>query len=194
MYRFLGRFYRFATRNAEKARAAKAAPGERNGADRKALRKLHQTLNKITGDFESRWHYNTSIAGVMELMNELQPLEAQLSPGAVAEILETMILMLAPFVPYVTQELWEELGREGLVFRQAWPEYDAEVAKEDELEIPVQVNGKLRGKVRVAPGIAKDALESVALGDDKIQGYIQGKQVVKIVVVPDKLVNVVVKG
>ncbi|HWR51762.1 MAG TPA: leucine--tRNA ligase [Bryobacteraceae bacterium] len=191
MYRFLGRFYRLATRNAEKARGA---AGERTEADRKALRKLHQILKKITGDFETRWHYNTSIAGVMELMNELHPLEAQLSPGAVREILETMILMLAPFVPYVTQELWEELGREGLVFRQPWPEYDAEAAKEDELEIPVQINGKVRGRIRVAPGTAKDALETSALGDDKIQGYIQGKQVVKIIVVPDKLVNVVVKG
>ncbi len=111
------------------------------------LRKLHQTLKKITEDFETRWHFNTSIAAIMELVNELYAEEARISPAAMAEVLEKLALMLAPFAPYLAQEIWEEIGKEGPVFRQPWPAFDPELAKEDEAEIVVQVNGKVRGRV-----------------------------------------------
>jgi leucyl-tRNA synthetase len=189
MYRFIGRVYRFATRNAERA----SSGGERTEADVKALRKLHQTVQKVTEDFESRWHFNTSIAAVMELVNQLHALEPQLSGGALAEILEKIVLLLAPFVPYVAQELWEELGGQGQVFRQPWPDYDPELAREPEAEIPVQVNGKLRGRIYAPFGAPKEELERRALADEKVQAFVAGKQILRIVVVPDKLVNVVVK-
>jgi leucyl-tRNA synthetase len=191
MHRFLGRVYRFVTRHAETARAGGGEPGEGDAA---ALRKLHQVLRKVTADFETRWHFNTSLAAIMELMNELHPIQAQLSAGALREILDKLVLMLAPFVPYVTQELWEELGHSGPVFREPWPCFDAELAREQELEIPVQVNGKLRGRIYVAPGTPREALESRAIQDDKIQSYLAGRQIVRMIVVPDKLVNIVVKG
>jgi leucyl-tRNA synthetase len=191
MYRFLGRVYRFVTRNAEKA----AGPaGPRTAADTKALRKLHQTVRKVTDDFETRWHFNTSIAGIMELMNELQAVEAELSPGALAEILEKMVLLLGPFTPYIAQELWEEIGRTGPVFRQEWPGYDPELAREEEAEVVVQVNGKVRGHIRAAFGAPREIVEQKALEDGKVQTFLKGKQVAKIIVVPDKLVNIVVKG
>ena len=190
MFRFIGRVYRFTTRNIERARAG----GERNEADLKALRKLHQTVKKVTEDFDSRWHFNTSIAAVMELMNELHPLEARLSGGALAEILEKTVLLLAPFVPYVTQELWEELGHQGPVFHEAWPEYDPELAREPEAEIPVQVNGKLRSRIYAPFGSSNDELQQRALADEKVQAFVAGKQMVRVIVVPDKLVNIVVKG
>ena len=190
-YRFVGRVYRFVTRNAERARAG---GGERTEADIKALRKLHQTVRKVTEDFESRWHFNTSIAALMELMNELYAQEEGLSGAALAEIVEKLALMLGPFTPYLAQELWEELGREGVVFRQSWPKYDADLAREEELEIPVQINGKLRARVYAAPGASRQELERLATSDDKIAAYIAGRQVVKFVVVPDKLVNIVIKG
>ncbi|MGC9972071.1 MAG: leucine--tRNA ligase [Bryobacteraceae bacterium] len=190
MFRFIGRVYRFTTRNAERARAG----GERTDADVKALRKLHQTVKKVTEDFDSRWHFNTSIAAVMELMNELHPLEARLSGAALAEILEKTVLLLAPFVPYVTQELWEELGHQGPVFHQAWPGYDPELAREPEAEIPVQVNGKLRSRIYAPFGAPKEELERRALADEKVQGFVAGKQIVRVIVVPDKLINIVVKG
>jgi leucyl-tRNA synthetase len=190
MFRFIGRVYRFVTRNAERARAG----GERADADLKALRKLHQTVKKVTEDFDSRWHFNTSIAAVMELMNELHPLEAKLSGGALAEILEKMVLLLAPFVPYVTQELWEELGHQGPVFHQAWPGYDPELAREPEAEIPVQVNGKLRSRIYAPFGSSNEELQRLALADEKVQGFVAGKQIVRVIVVPDKLINIVVKG
>jgi len=190
MHRFLARTYRFLTRNAERARSGAAGQAE---ADRRALRKLHQTVRKVTQDLESRWHFNTSIAAVMELMNELHALEDRLSGPVLQEALEKVTLMLAPFVPYLAEELWEELGRQGPVFEQPWPGYDEELAREEEAEIVVQVNGRVRSRIRAAFGASREELERRALEDDKIQGFLKGKQLVKVVVVPDKLVNVVVR-
>jgi leucyl-tRNA synthetase len=130
----------------------------------------------------------------MELMNELQALEPQLSGAALAEILEKLVLLLAPFVPYLAQELWEELGHSGPVFRQAWPGYDPELAREEEAEVVVQVNGKVRGHILVPFGAPRQELERKALENDKVQNFLKGKQVVKFITVPDRLVNIVVKG
>ena len=186
VYRFLGRVYRFVTRNVGQA-------GGSGESDRKALRKLHQTVKKISEDFETRWHFNTCIASIMELMNVLYAEEPNISAAAMPEILEKLALLLAPFAPYLSQEIWEELGRDGPVFRQSWPTFDPELAKEDEAEIVVQVNGKLRARIFAAFGTPKEELQARALADDKIRPLLEGKQVVKVIVVPDKLVNVVVK-
>jgi leucyl-tRNA synthetase len=187
IYRFLGRVYRFATRNV-------GEPGTGDGAsDRKVLRKLHQTIKKITEDFESRWHFNTCIAGIMELVNVVYAEEANVSAAAKVEIVEKLALLLAPFAPYVSQEIWEELGKEGPVFRQCWPAFDAELAKDDLAEIPVQVNGKLRSRIHVPFGTPKEELERLALADEKVRPFLAGKQVKKVIVVPDKLVNIVVQ-
>jgi leucyl-tRNA synthetase len=186
IYRFLGRVYRFTTRNTP----AETRSGD---SDRKVLRKLHQTLRKITEDFETRWHFNTCIASIMELVNQLYAEEQNISAEAMPQILETMALMLAPFAPYLAQEMWEETGHEGPVFRHTWPAFDPELAKEDEAEIVIQVNGKLRARIAAAFGTPKEELEARALADDKVKAFIEGKQVVKIIFVPDKLVNIVVK-
>jgi leucyl-tRNA synthetase len=187
--RFLGRVYRFVTRNLDRV----GSGGEPGEADAKVRRKLHQTIRKVTEDFESRWHFNTSIAGIMELLNELYANEAQLSGPVIAEALEKLVLMLAPFAPYVAEEMWEEMGRQGPLFKQTWPAFDAELAREPEADVVIQVNGKLRGRLLVAFGTPGEHLEKIALADAKIQPWIDGKQVVKVVVVPDKLVNIVVK-
>jgi leucyl-tRNA synthetase len=192
VYRFLSRVYRFATRNIERARTGSA--GGEPEADRKILRKLHQTIRKITDDFESRWHFNTSIAGIMELVNDLYAEEARLSDATVAEVLERLTLLLGPFAPYLAQEIWDELGRDGPVFREAWPLYDSQLAKEPEAEIVIQVNGKLRGRMNAPFGTPEDVLKTRALADPKVLVFLEGKQVVKAIVVLDKLVNIVVKG
>jgi leucyl-tRNA synthetase len=186
-YGFLSRVYRFVTRNIGQG---VASPGE---ADRKILRKLHQTLQKITEDFESRWHFNTSIAALMGLMNDLTDAEKQISAPVMADILEKITLMLEPFAPYLAEELWEEQGRTGPVFKHGWPVYDPALAREDEAEVVIQVNGKLRGRIFVAFGTPSESLERLALGDAKVQALLDGKQVVKVIVVPDKLVNIVVR-
>jgi len=187
-YRFLGRTYRFVTRNAD----AKSS-GDGSEADRQALRKLHQTLRKVTNDFDSRWHFNTSIAALMELVNELYSLEAKLSSKCLRKVCDDVTLMLAPFAPYTAQELWQILGNDGPVFRQIWPRYDAALAQEDLVEIPVQVNGRLRAHLHVPPGTTKEELERLALQEEKVRPFIEGKDILKVIVLPDRLVNLVLK-
>jgi leucyl-tRNA synthetase len=188
IYRFLGRVYRFVTRNVGQG------AGDTGSSDRKVLRKLHQALRKITEDFETRWHFNTCIAMIMELMNVLYAEEGNIGRAAIDEVIEKLALMLAPFAPYLSQEIWDELGKEGPVFRQCWPTYDPELAKEDLAEIVVQVNGKLRSRIYVPFGTPAQELEELVLADEKARTFWAGKQIVKKITVPDKLVNVVVKG
>ena len=191
-YRFLSRVYRFVTRSL--GRASWDGPAAAvSDADRKALRKIHQTVRKVTEDFENRWHFNTSIAAIMELMNEITALEAELTPRVVAEAAEKLVLLLGPFAPCAAQEMWEEMGRTGPVFRHPWPTFDPELAREDQAEVVVQVNGKVRSRMFVPFGTAKEELERRALADDKVLGFTGGKQVVKVIAVPDRLVNVVVR-
>jgi leucyl-tRNA synthetase len=186
-YRFLARVFRFAVRNRDRAAGGDAA------ADRKALRKLHQTIRKVTEDFDQRWHFNTSIAALMELINTLYDEEAGLSRAALDQILPALTLLLGPFAPYLAEELWEQLGRTGPVFRQPWPSYDEELAKEEAAEVVLQVNGKVRGRILAPFGASQQVLEKAALADPKTQPFVSGKQVVKVIVVPDKLVNIVVR-
>jgi leucyl-tRNA synthetase len=197
--RFLARVWRLANKYTPVARAAKGetvvAP---SGVSLKLLRKLHQTIAKITLDFEGRWHFNTCVAAIMEFVNEMQAADAQLAAGevpapAVRELLRSLVLLLAPFAPYLAAELWEELGEEGAVLRAPWPVSNQELAKEDEIEIPVQINGKLVTVVRVAVDASTKDMEIAALADEKVKARIAGKTVVKVIVVPGKLVNLVVK-
>ncbi|HEV2202106.1 MAG TPA: leucine--tRNA ligase [Bryobacteraceae bacterium] len=185
--RFLERVWRFVTRNMDRAATGDAA------ADKRALRKLHQTIRKVTEDFNNRWHFNTSIAALMELINTLYEEEAALSPAALDQILPDLTLLLAPFAPFIAEELWAQLGRTGPVFRQPWPAWKDELAKEDLLEIPVQVNGKLRTRIQVPVGTSQAELESLVLADPKVQSSIAGRTVAKVIVVADKLVNIVVR-
>ncbi len=198
--RFLGRVWRLVTKYAPMAKSGQsqaAAPGGGVVAQ-KLLRKLHQTTAKITQDFEGRWHFNTCVAAIMELVNEIQAADAHLAAGEVLapvmlELLQTLVLLLAPFAPYLAAELWEELGGEGAVLRQPWPKSDPGLAKEDEIEIPVQINGKLVSVIRVPAGSESKVIEAAALDEEKVKARIAGKTVAKIIVVPGRAVNLVVK-
>jgi leucyl-tRNA synthetase len=198
--RFLARVWRLTTKYASVAREGRgqASSPPPSGISLQLLRKLHQTIAKITLDFEGRWHFNTCIAAIMELVNELQAADAQLAAGDVPapimlELFRSLILLLAPFAPHLVCELWEALGEQGSVLRAPWPKSDPELAKEDELEIPVQINGKLVTVIKASVDAESKAIESAALADEKIQGRIAGKTVAKIIVVPRKLVNLVVR-
>ncbi|MBD0326512.1 MAG: class I tRNA ligase family protein, partial [Pyrinomonadaceae bacterium] len=163
-------------------------------------RKTHQTIARITDDFEEL-HFNTSVAALMELSNALSDFGAQPETAsatdafAVREALEALVIMLAPFAPHVSEEMWESLGHErGLLKGTArWPVANEELARKEELEIPVQVNGKLRSRIRATPDTSEEALRAAALEDEKVRGLTEGRQVVKVIVVPQRLVNVVVK-
>jgi leucyl-tRNA synthetase len=197
--RFLGRVWRIVTKYAPVARKAGAqkvdAPA---GLSLKLLRKLHQTVAKITLDFEGRWHFNTDVAAIMELVNEMQAADAQLASSevlapVVRELLRSLVLLLAPFAPFLAAELWEELGEDGAILRAPWPTSDPGLAKEDEIEIPVQINGKLVTVVRVAAGTDSKTIEAAALANEKVRERIAGKTLAKVIVVPGRAVNLVVK-
>ena len=200
--RFLGRVYRLASKYAAISAVSahtKAAEEKRaEGAELKLLRLLHQTVAKITEDFNGRWHFNTCIAAVMILVNEIAATEpamdaGEVSPAVLREVFGTLTLLLAPFAPFLAAELWEQQGGAGTPFRQTWPLADAELARESEAEIPVQVNGKLVVVVRVAADADDDAVKQAAVSDEKVQARVAGKIVVKTIVVKGKLVNLVVK-
>jgi leucyl-tRNA synthetase len=198
--RFLGRVYRLGMRYREAVRShAGQPPAAPNSPLAQALlRKLHQTISKITQDFAGRWHFNTSIAAVMELVNEITAAETGLaempaSTQLMATILPSLILLIAPFAPYLAAELWSETGGAGAVLRHPWPGFDQDLARDEELEVPVQVNGKLRAVVKLAPDAGSEDMQRAALAEAKVQASIAGKQIVKVVVVPGKLINIVVK-
>jgi len=197
--RFLGRVWRLATKYIPAVQSAKGVPvSSPSGVGLKLLRKLHQTTAKVTLDFEGRWHFNTCVAAIMELVNEMQAADAQLASGevpapVVRELLRTLTLLLAPFAPYLAAELWSELGEEGAVLRAPWPKSDPGLAKEDEIEIPVQVNGKLVTVIQASADASGNEMETAALANEKVRTRIAGKSVVKAIVVPGKLVNLVVR-
>jgi leucyl-tRNA synthetase len=171
---------------------------ELSPAARAIQRKLHQTIKRVTDDFQGRWHFNTCISAIMELVNELYGAEEAIAqnlvpPALVAEVQRNLVLLLAPFAPYLAHELWEMLGEKRSLLKAPWPKYDAALAKEDELEIPVQINGKLRSRIVVPADAAEDFVLERALADDKIRSAIAGKQIVKKIFVPGKLVNIVIR-
>jgi leucyl-tRNA synthetase len=197
--RFLARVWRLVTKHAP---AAKAGAGQKaeapTGVELKLLRKLHQTIAKVTLDFEGRWHFNTCVAAIMELVNELLSADAaidkgEVSPAALYEVLHSLVLLLAPFAPFLSAELWETLGEPGSILRAPWPASDPELAKEDEIAIPVQANGKLIVVIRVPAGSDAKTIEAAALADEKVKARTASKTVAKVIVVPGKLVNLVIK-
>jgi leucyl-tRNA synthetase len=199
--RFLSRTYRFIAQNPVKAGSYQVPYDAANLPPdiKKISRKMHQTIHRITEDFKGRWHFNTSVAALMELLNEGYAAQAVFlsDDPAVrsfrADFQRKFVLLLQPFVPYLANELWEVLGEKGNLLRAPWPQYDAALAKEEEIEIPVQVNGKLRSLVVVPAGVGEDVIKEKAAADEKIKALITGKQIIKVIVVPGKLINIVVR-
>ncbi|MGD0955630.1 MAG: leucine--tRNA ligase [Candidatus Acidiferrales bacterium] len=160
------------------------------------IRRTHQTLKRVTNDFGSRWHFNTSIALIMELVNELsaqEPLDQDISPVILKRVFAVLVLMLSPMAPHIAEELWQMLGNAAGISKQKWPAYREDLTREEQIEIPIQINGRMRGKILVEDGLGEDETRERALGDARIAPLIVGKQVVKTVVVLKKLVNIVLR-
>src|SRR5271166_6195089 len=211
--RFLSRVYRFVVRNArpEHPEWSGNGDGPLSPAARQMQRKLHQTIRRVTEDFGGRWHFNTSIAAIMELVNELYAYEDGVQRGEnphpskdslggapaplslLADAQRKLVLMLAPFAPYLAHELWEMLGETSDLLRAPWPQYDPALAKEEEVEIAIQVNGKIRSRIVVSADATEDEVRELAFADEKVKAAIAGKEVVKVLVVKGRLVNVAVK-
>src|SRR6202047_1857914 len=202
-WRFLNRVYRLVERHAEAVRAVKSesrAAGVKvlapnSAKEKQLLRKTHQTLRRVTQDFESRWHFNSAIALIMDLTNgiySMEPLDEGVRPEVQREVLELLTLMLAPMTPHIAAELWEMLGHEEGQWTAVWPAFDAELARETEVEIVVQVNGRVRGKLIVTAGMTEEQVILLTMAEPSVAPHLDGKRVVKHIFVADRLVNLVV--
>jgi leucyl-tRNA synthetase len=168
-------------------------------SERQLRRKLHQTIRKVGEDIEE-FRFNTAVAALMEFTNELSAFRNALggsrpSPSQAAlisEVLENFTLLMSPITPHLADELWERLGKEGSTFRQRWPQVDEEAAAEESITVVVQVNGKLRERITVAPDISREELERLALATEKVVAELNGKSPRKVITVPGKLVNIVI--
>ena len=193
-FRFINRVYRLVDELAEIAKSnaeVKAVTKE----DKAMRLVIHSTLKKVTADLSEKFGFNTAIAALMELINEMykyKELDTR-NEGIIREGIETIVTILAPFTPHVGEELWTMIGKEGSVFDISWPKYDESALVQDEVEVIVQVNGKLRAKISMDANISKEDMEKIALENDKVQVAIEGKNIVKVIAVPKKLINIVVK-
>jgi leucyl-tRNA synthetase len=199
--RFLARVYRLIAQNPiQGAEAANYGLADLPAEAKKVARKLHQTIKRISDELGGRWHFNTCVAALMEFVNECYAapeLFANPKPGIervfVADVQRKLALLLQPFAPYLAHELWTMLGEQSDLLRAPWPKFDPALAKEDEVEIVVQVNGKLRSRLVVSTDASEEEVRPLALADEKVKAAMAGKEIVKVVVVPRKLVNIVVK-
>ncbi|MGH9855369.1 MAG: class I tRNA ligase family protein, partial [Blastocatellia bacterium] len=195
---FLGRVWRMVYKWHDKLSGA--AEGEFSSEARALRRKTHQTIRRVTHDIGERMNFNTAVAAMMELTNEIYAFDGSLKGEAadadrfaMKEAMEALAKLLAPFTPPIAEELWQSLGHDEIVVASAWPQFDAELAKEEELEIPVQLNGKLIARVMVAADVSDEAMKEAALASDRVQAKLEGKQIVKTIIVSKRLVNVVAK-
>jgi len=209
-YRFINRLYllvsgtaEFSDHNAKSENHYGVELKKRNQKDEEIQKKLHQTVKKVTESIEDDFHFNTAIAAVMELLNDMTTYKQEVidkdnisseSKKIWREVLEKTILLIAPFAPHVADELWAYLGNKTFTFEEEWPKYDEELTKDHTFNLVIQVNGKVRDMVSAQIGISKDDAEKLALESEKAKKFINGKEIVKVIVVPNKLVNVVVKG
>ncbi len=202
--RFVNRVYRMVAKHGDNLKAVKPEgwAGDKvespSPEERQLLRKAHQVLRHITEDMEERWHFNTDIAMMMELVNEFADQEAAIEAGEIRRgilkvTLEIMVVTLSIFAPHLADELWEGLGHSTPLLREPWPAYDPSLAAEDEIEIPVQVNGRLRARIRVAVGASEEEIRRLALAEEKVAQHLNGLKIQKVIVVQKKLVSIVAK-
>ncbi len=196
--RFLSRVFRFYKTYTAPPPAEPAQNSSLTPEARALQRKLHQTIKRVTTDFQGRWHFNTCIAAIMELVNEIYGAEEAMAAGQVprsliADLQRNIALLLAPMAPYLSHELWEMTGATGNLLKAPWPQYDAALAAEDEIEIPVQIDGKLRTVVIVPADASEDRIRQASMSDEKIKAAVEGRQIARTIVVPRKLVNIVLR-
>ncbi len=195
--RFLNRVYRFVESNKNLLTSApELLPADLDEKSRSLHRKTHQTIRKVTRDLEKDFHFNTAIAAVMELVNLLLSLaseetEHDILPAAIKEAVDATLLLLYPMTPHFCSELWQITGHEERLENLSWPTFNPDSAKEEEITVVLQVNGKVRSRLLVAPDTSQEELKELTLQDDKVLKFVAGKSIRKIIVVPKKLVNVV---
>ena len=209
-YRFINRLFliisdsfEFADKNAGKENNYGIDLSKRNEKDEEIQKKLHQTVKKVTESIEDDFHFNTAIAAVMELLNDMTTYKQEVidkndvsteSKKIWKEVLDKVILLIAPFAPHIADELWEIIGNKTFTFEEEWPTFEEELTKEHKMNLVVQINGKIRETIPAKIGLPKEEYEKLAFDSEKIKKAIEGKEIVKVIVVPNKLINIVVKG
>ena len=209
-YRFINRLFliisdsfEFADKNAGKENNYGIDLSKRSEKDEEIQKKLHQTVKKVTESIEDDFHFNTAIAAVMELLNDMTTYKQEVidkndvsteSKKIWKEVLDKVILLIAPFAPHIADELWEIIGNKTFTFEEEWPTFEEELTKEHKMNLVVQINGKIRETIPAKIGLPKEEYEKLAFDSEKIKKAIEGKEIVKVIVVPNKLVNIVVKG
>jgi leucyl-tRNA synthetase len=195
-FRFLNRVWTLVQRHREGLRASTAASRATAGPDRvKALlKKTHQTVRKVTLDIEKEYHFNTAIAAMMELVNEMNGFEpaGDRDMQALRFSVENLLLLLCPFTPHIAEELWEMIGNKPSISMQPWPAWDEEMAADNEVELVIQINGKLRGKLMISAGLPDEQVKEMALHDSKVAEAIGQKSIKKVIVIKGRLVNIVI--
>jgi leucyl-tRNA synthetase len=194
-YRFLSRLWRLVFEMKDQLLSADLS-ADRPPRSMEALkRKTHQTIKKVTGDIEKRFRFNTAIAAMMELVNDLyRAKEAASSPGefaVVREAVQNLLVMLSPFVPHIAQELWEAMGNTEQLFTKSWPEFDPVWCEEQEVTVAVQVNGKLRATVTVAKDADQETVKERAFAEANVKRFIDGAEIKKVIYVPNKIINII---
>ena len=189
-YRFLGRVFRTVMRHEELFRNRPEARPEK-GPARDLHRRVHRTIKKVTEDVGERYHFNTAISAIMELFNAIGEYPKDADRGTLADALETGVILLAPFAPHLAEELWHAMGHASSVHEQSWPSYDPAMLVEEEVEMAVQINGRVRDKLVVPAEADRETVEQLALSQERIKSLLSGKTVRKVIVVPKKLVNIV---
>jgi leucyl-tRNA synthetase len=200
--RFINRVWRFVTAHLEEIRGAAAGPGRTPSPEARAFRRtIHETIARVTDDLERDFHFNTAVSAVMELVNALHAFEqssldrlaAAERQALMREAVETVLLLLAPFSPHVTEELWERLGNAGSIFDRGWPQADPGAMTREEVTVVVQVDGKVRSRLTVDANAPEADVQRQALADEKVRPWLGTRTVERVVVVPKRLVNIVTR-
>nr|MBC8443297.1 class I tRNA ligase family protein [PVC group bacterium] len=192
-HRLIGRLWTTVQENLPKVEGVDAFEGDAVGLDEKSTalhRKTHETIKRVTENIEGEMHFNTAIAAVIELLNETRG-AGEAAPLVLRKALETMVVLLSPIISHIAEELWQDLGHEPSVFHLSWPTWDESALTVAEIELPVQINGKLRGRIRVPADASEDAIRAAALADEVVQKHLDGREPKKVIVVPGRMVNLV---
>jgi len=197
-YRFLNRIWRLVCECSELDLKANPSQGlaDLTEADKNLRRKTHATIKKVSEDIEERYNFNTAISAIMELSNAINSYRSdknQINPAVLKEAVDNLLILLSPITPHICEELWKISGHSGYIYQQPWPKYDANALLQEEIEIAIQINGKVKERINIPAELSTTEVEKLALQNSKVQALVAGKNVAKVIVVPKKLVNIVIK-
>jgi leucyl-tRNA synthetase len=197
-YRFLNRLWDFVLKQTERVKKFELEglqPQKLSKRGKEVRRKVHETIKKFASEMEKNYQFNTAIASVMELLNALESFKSENGEDekVLGEAAEVILKLLYPITPHICEELWSRLGKKSRLYEESYPTYDEEALKREEVQMPVQINGKVRARIVVPFGASQEEVLNAALKEAAVKKYVEGKEIRKVIYVPNKLLNIVVK-